>query len=70
MPTVECRSGDCRDDATYYVDLSVTRSQPYRIKKDEWDGYFCHDHMIRVLSLKLAEIPVKATLRIVKVKCK
>lgn len=64
-----CRSMDCQDQAVFYVDLPAVWKHAdgagrRAIAQDKWEGHFCPLHLLRVLELKIDEIPFSAALRI------
>jgi hypothetical protein len=64
--TQKCRSADCEDLAEYWAEVaprwnrqrdSKRRSKRVRSMGDPWSGWWCHVHLLRVLDLKLLEVP-------------
>lgn len=68
-----CRSNDCDGLAEFYADIPTLWRMDQRRPRiperyfDSWDGYFCSKHLLRVLDLKIAELPIGVTLRIRKI---
>lgn len=52
----QCRSGDCEEQAVFYVCvLTAPASRPNLIRVG-WDGEFCYKHLLRCIEIKIGEL--------------